>query len=81
MESTQGPRELRDEGHVWKASVRGLLASGPGTTEAEGQPDGSALSRENRGGAVASAGDGTQERQAEVAWAGVSGLCPHQSSW
>lgn len=69
------------EGHVWKASARGLPVSGLGMMEAEGQPDGSALSRENTVGAAAGAGDGTQERQAEVAWAGVSGLCPHQSSW
>lgn len=81
MESAQGSRGLRVEGHVWKASARGLPVSGLGMTEAEGQPDGSALSRENTAGAAASAGDGTQGRQAEVAWAGASGLYSHQSSW
>lgn len=66
---------------MWKVSARGLPASGPGMTEAEGQPDGPALSRQNTAGAAAVAGGGTQERQAEVAWAGASGLCSHQSSW
>lgn len=65
-DSAPGSRGLWEGGHVWKASARALLASGLGTTGAEGHLGGSPLSGESTA-AAACAGGGTQELQVEVA--------------